>query len=214
MKKLPTLNGKQRKWPAWRSFGVVGLVVLLLAVSYLGTLDAKEASVTLPMERVPLDGIESVDGELETTPEPGATAAPGSTAVPGTSAAPTPSPVPAIAEAEAGFDAYKARLTATRAASAKLLDEVIMNASASAETVQTALQQKAELARSNEVEATIETILTARGYPDALVTVRQGSVQIVVKTTQLTQQQAAQILDIAVSETAEPAANIRIVPAK
>ena len=60
----------------------------------------------------------------------------------------------------------------------------------------------------------METLLAARGFDQTLCTVRQGSVNIVVRAQSLTQQQAAQILDIAVSESGEPAANVRIVPAQ
>jgi hypothetical protein len=43
--------------------------------------------------------------------------------------------------------------------------------------------------------------------------VREGSVNVVVKTNQLTQQQAAQILDIVMAESGEAAANVKIIPA-
>ena len=85
---------------------------------------------------------------------------------------------------------------------------------ASAQTVEEALRQKTELARTREIETTVETLLAARGFDQTLCTVRQGSVNIVVRAQSLTQQQAAQILDIAVSESGEPAANVRIVPAQ
>ena len=95
-----------------------------------------------------------------------------------------------------------------------LLNEVIADASAGADTVQAAIRQKAELARTLETEATVETLLKARGFGEVLCTVRQGSVNVVVKTDGLTQQQAAQIMDIAMSESGEPAANVRIIPAQ
>ena len=91
---------------------------------------------------------------------------------------------------------------------------MIQSPGASAQTVEEALRQKTELARTREIETTVETLLAARGFDQTLCTVRQGSVNIVVRAQSLTQQQAAQILDIAVSESGEPAANVRIVPAQ
>ncbi|MDR0928842.1 MAG: SpoIIIAH-like family protein, partial [Oscillospiraceae bacterium] len=73
--------------------------------------------------------------------------------------------------------------------------------------------QKEALAKSTQTEAAIEALLAARGLPEALCTVREGSVNVVVKTNQLPQQQAAQILDIVMAESGEAAANVKIIPA-
>ena len=52
MKKLPMI--KQRKKPDARLFTMLSLVALMLAVSFWGQKAAAPASVTLPVERVPL----------------------------------------------------------------------------------------------------------------------------------------------------------------
>lgn len=199
MHKKPTLRTNQ--WMSWRSLAVVALVALMLAVSYFGTLGARTASVTLPMERVPLT----------------ATAAPGEAEHSAGAPEATGAPAPAAPEATAAgtsFDAYRETLAKSRETAGMLLNEVIADASAGADTVQAAIRQKAELARTLEAEAAIETLLKARGFGEVLCTVRQGSVNVVVKTGGLTQQQAAQIMDIAMSESGEPAANVRIIPAQ
>lgn len=210
MKKLPTLQ--KSRWINRRNFAVVALVALMLAVSYLGTMEAKTASVTLPMDRVPL---EATGGNANNDPAAGSAAGaatPASTSAVSPTGTPTGAPV--IATADGSFDEYRNSLTAARESSASLLDEVIGNASASAETVREALRQKAQLAWSSEVETVIETLLLAKGFEDVLCTVRDSTVNIVVRTAQLTQQQAAQILDIAVSEAGVSAANVRIIPAE
>ncbi len=207
MKKLPTLRGKQ--WAGKQGLAVLGLVGLMLMVSYLGTLGAHPVSLTLPSERIPIEGA-AIAEEATASPEPAS--APEATPAPDAAATAVPAATATAAVGTAGFEGYRQRLAATRETSAALLDEVIGSASASADTVQEALRQKAELARAAEVETTIETLLSARGF-EALCTVRQGSVQIVVAGEQLTQQQAAQILDIAVSESGEAATNVKIIPA-
>ncbi len=195
MKKLPTIQ--QARLPGYRSLGVLALIALLLTVSYLGTLGEQPVSATLPVERVPLDG--TVAPTLEDIqPEP--------------TAAPTAAPV--AARTDTSFEAYRKDLEASRQTAAGLLDEVILNTASSAETVQEALRQKAALAHATEVETAIETLLRARGFADALCTAREGSVSVVIRGTALTQQQAAQILDIAVAESGEPATNVRVYSAQ
>ncbi|MCL1963991.1 MAG: SpoIIIAH-like family protein [Firmicutes bacterium] len=204
MKKLPRLR---EKWRSPQSLAVLALIALMLAASYFGGNGIRVASVNLPMERVDSD----IAAELaQATPMPNARLA--ETQV--SQIDPVPQERSTLAKAASSFDEYRLALTHTRAAAASLLNEVILNAAASADTVQEALRQKAELARSMEVETAIETLLAARGFADALCTVRKGSVSIIVRGPQLTQQQAAQILDIAMSESFEPAANIRIIPAQ
>lgn len=207
MPKKPTLGTK--RWAKAQGITVAALIVLMLAVSYLGTMDAKTASVTLPSERIRLDGA---------TAEP--SAAPASTAPPEGGKAledvsETASTVqPASAQLPGTFESYRLSLAATRESAAKLLDEVIESSASSAETVAEAQRQKAELARAMEVETAIETLLEARGFEEVLCTVRNGSVNVVVRGAKLDQRQAAQILDIAVAESGEAAANVRIIPAE
>lgn len=186
MKRLPILT-KLKKIDG-RVATLLVLVALLVAVSYLGH-RAQPVSASLPIERVPL---------ATDSPASGATA----------------QATAAAAQAESDFETYRAELEQAREQAAALLDEVIQSPGASAQTVEEALRQKTELARTREIETTVETLLAARGFDQTLCTVRQGSVNIVVRAQSLTQQQAAQILDIAVSESGEPAANVRIVPAQ
>ena len=46
------------------------------------------------------------------------------------------------------------------------------------------------------------------------MTFHQGSVNVVVKTEELSKKQVAQILEIAMKETGEPAGNIKIMTGK
>ncbi len=63
-----------------------------------------------------------------------------------------------------------------------------------------------------EKEVTIEGLLIAKGFTDAVVTLHEGSVNVVVDTAELTRQQAAQILDIVMRESGESSENIKIMP--
>ena len=203
MKKLPGL----KKRMGGQSLAVVALVALMLAVSYFGVSNARFASVSLPAQRVPAEGT-PVEGTAQ--PE----MLPEDARVSEGELVPAPAVASALEQEASDFEAYRLSLTKARATAVVQLDEVIGNAAANADTVGEALRQKAELSRTMEIEITIETLLEARGFAKALCTVRQGSVNVVVQGEQLTQQQAAQILDIAMTQSGEPAANVRIIPVK
>lgn len=195
MKKLPMIT--QRKKPDARFFTLFGLVALMLAVSYWGQMGVRQASVTVPVERVPLN-TPSVEEQGAYAPE--ATAAP-------SNAAPEETPA-------GGFEDYRLRLTETRAASARMLDEVAANSAADAATVTQALREKTELAVAMQQEATIEALLAARGFGESLCTVQEGSVNVVVKKETLSDEEATTILDIASRETGADASQIRVIAEK
>ena len=193
---------------ASRNFiSVMVLVTLMVAGSYIATMNqSKDVSAVLPVERVPLG----------TADQPGAadgSAMPNATTGSAISSAAEGSASPETVKTS-GFFAYRNTLADTRSSAAVLLDEVIADAAASAETVQQALQRKAELADAMAMETEIETLLKARGFADALCTINPQSVNIVVLSEGLTQRQASQIMDIAVSVTGQPASNIRIIPSE
>lgn len=179
--------------------GVMLLVTLMLAGCYIATKDqTKNVSSTLPVQRVP----------LENPDEPEATTG---SALPDATA--KPSGAPETAKTSEFLD-YRSTLANTRSQAATLLDEVITDASASAETVSQALKRKTELADTIAMETEMETLLKARGFSDVLCTISPQSINIVVQCESLTQQQASQIMDIAVSLTGQPASHVRIIPSE
>jgi len=123
----------------------------------------------------------------------------------------TKEPPPTDKAKTSGFIDYRTTLSYTRSNAAALLDEVIADTTASAETIQQAIKKKAELADAMTMEGEIETLLKARGFLDVLCTINAQSVTVVVQSDGLTQQQASQIMDIAVSVSGQPASNIKII---
>ncbi len=91
------------------------------------------------------------------------------------------------------------------------IDAIIDDNKSDQETLKDAQQQKMDIVRSMEKELTIEGLLNAKGFDDTIVTVHSGAVNVVVKLKEITEQQAAQILDIVQKETDEPAKNIKII---
>lgn len=191
MKKLPMIT--QRKKPDGRFFTLFGLVALMLAVSWWGQTAARQAAVTVPVERVPF-----------VRPSPSAPAAAArETAAPQTAA-------PDAGQTAATLTELRHALDESRLASARMLGEVAESPETDAETAARAMAEKAALAVWMEQEAAVETVLAARGFGETLCTVREGSVNIVVGAQALSEADAAAILDVAVRETGADASQVRL----
>ena len=59
---------------------------------------------------------------------------------------------------------------------------------------------------------TLEGVLRARGYEDAVVTVHQDSVNVLVKAVSLSKSDSAVILELVSRETGQTGGNIKIIP--
>ena len=63
-----------------------------------------------------------------------------------------------------------------------------------------------------EEEATVEAVLSARGYDPVLVTVHADSANVLVTSDRLTRQDAAVMLELVARETGITGGNIKIIP--
>ena len=106
---------------------------------------------------------------------------------------------------------YKEQREATRQEEIAYLDSIIDNEKTDKETLTDAQQQKIETVRSMEKELVVEGLLGAKGFENAIVTVHTGSVNVVVRQSEIDDAQAAQILDIVQKETGESAKNVKII---
>jgi stage III sporulation protein AH len=107
---------------------------------------------------------------------------------------------------------YKAQRSDVRQKEVAYLDTIIENEKTEQEVLNEAQMQKIEITKNMEMELTVEGLIKAKGFADALVTVQANSVNVVVKTESLTDKQAAEILDIVKTETNQPSSNIKIMP--
>lgn len=92
------------------------------------------------------------------------------------------------------------------------LNALIADASAGQKLRDAAREQLTRLVAWMEQETTVEGVLRAQGFYDPLVTVHQGSVNVLVRMKTLTPSDAAKILSLAVRETGQPSENVRILP--
>lgn len=110
------------------------------------------------------------------------------------------------------FASYREDRETTRAEEILYLDSIITSAEADEETIAQARQKKLALCDIMETELILEGLIKAKGFEDCVVTISTENVNVVVKKEELTQEQAAQILHIIVSETDFESPNVILIP--
>ena len=129
--------------------------------------------------------------------------------------APTPEPAkPPEQEANNSFAGYREQRSASRAQEILMLDEMIGDNRGAGASAEEARAQKLALVRSMEQESTLEGLLKAKGFEDAIVSSRPGSVTVVIKRESITEPEAVQIMELTMRETGAEARHIKIIPTK
>ena len=111
------------------------------------------------------------------------------------------------------FESFRSERDTTRSQEIAYIDSIIEQG-ADAETMADAQQQKLSIVDNMEKEMTIESLLKAKGFNDAAVTLHTGSVNVILSAEMLTDEQVAQVLDIIVRETGEKTENVKITTAQ
>ncbi|MBE5785708.1 MAG: SpoIIIAH-like family protein [Clostridiales bacterium] len=110
------------------------------------------------------------------------------------------------------FDSFREERESVRALELQYLNEIIAASASDTETLADAEAQKLSIVNNMEAEFTIENLIRAKGFTDAAVTFHSGTVNVIVDAETLTEEQAAQILDIVLRETGENAENVKVIP--
>ncbi len=113
---------------------------------------------------------------------------------------------------ETFFAAYRSDRETTRESEYLYLDAIIASENSSAEAKQAAEAKKLELVGKMEKELQVEALIKAKGFEDVIVTLGDEGVNVVVGTTEMTAEQATQILSIIQSETEYLATAVKIIP--
>ena len=111
------------------------------------------------------------------------------------------------------FESFRNERDSTRSQEIAYIDTIIEQG-ADAETMADAQQQKMDIVDAMEKEMTVESLIKAKGFTDVAVTLHAGSVNVVIASESLTDEQVAQVLDIVVRETGEKAENIKVTTAQ
>ncbi len=99
-----------------------------------------------------------------------------------------------------------------RAKNKEALLEIVNNASVSEAQRQQAVDAMVEMTDNAEKEEAVEMLLEAKGFANAVVSISDGTVDIVMDMTDITDAQRAQIEDIVVRKTGLSPDNIVITP--
>ena len=161
---------------------LAGLIIVLVAVGYINYLISSNADNTQTAEESPSD----IEGALQADDL-------------------------AVMAGIDDFTAFKTDRESTRETEVAYLDSIIDNENSDLETVKDAQEQKMAIVAAMEAELKIEGLLVASGFSDAIVTVKEGSVNVVIEANQITKEEAAKVLEIVQQETDEPAQNIKII---
>ncbi len=121
-------------------------------------------------------------------------------------------PIDAGVVTETFFAAYRSDREATRESEFLYLDAIISSETSSQEAKDAAEEQKLGLVERMESELQLETLVKSKGFEDAIVTLSDSGVNVVVGSAELTDIQAAQIYDIVTSETSFGVGDIKIIP--
>lgn len=99
-----------------------------------------------------------------------------------------------------------------RAKNKELLMEIINNANVSETEKNTATANLVALTDISEKEAAAEMLLSAKGFEDSVVSITDGSVDVIINLSTITDVQRAQVEDVVKSKTGIAAKNITITP--
>ena len=92
------------------------------------------------------------------------------------------------------------------------LNEIVHGDGSEPEIAALAQRQLMELCSREEHELTLEGLLTIRGFDDPLVTVQSDSVNVLLRTQAVTQQECSIILELVCRETGVQSGNVNIIP--
>ncbi len=113
---------------------------------------------------------------------------------------------------ETFFSTYRTDREETRAQELEYLDEIIASASSTETAIASAEEQKLQITGAMETELILEGLIKAKGFQDCVVTMSTENVNVVVMDEEVSLEDAAQILNIIVSETDFEAPDVVIIP--
>ena len=99
-----------------------------------------------------------------------------------------------------------------RAENKEILENIINNTNVDADQKNKAVSALLEMTKNAELETTIETMLLSKGFTEAVVTITENGVDVVVNSNELTDANRAQIEDVITRQTAVNPQNIVISP--
>ena len=110
------------------------------------------------------------------------------------------------------FNTCRTDRTNTRNESMDYYKEILNNESSSLEAKNDAEQKMKEIAESMSIEMTMEGLIKAKGFSEALVNYSSTYINIIVQSSELTESEVAKIVDIVQSQVDRDIDYIKIIP--
>ena len=110
------------------------------------------------------------------------------------------------------FRDFRAQREQARTDELAMLDEIISRENAPEESVKEADARRVEITRAMEQERMMEKLLIVKGFEDAAAFVAEDIVTIVIRQAELSEQENAKIMELALRHTDLPAEKIKIIP--
>ena len=108
------------------------------------------------------------------------------------------------------FANFRDERNLVRAQEIEYLRMILAEEDSDAETVQNAKERLMELVSNMEQEFAIESLIRAKGFLDAAVTLRSDAISVIIDGETLSDEEVARILDIVQTETGAEASKIKI----
>ena len=110
------------------------------------------------------------------------------------------------------FATYREDRNATRSESIAYYDSIISSTTSSAEAIKTAEEKRAALIDNMKLELTMEGLIKAKGFADAIVSCSDSYINVIVKSASLEDNEVAQIVDVVQGQTKKDIDYIKIIP--
>lgn len=113
---------------------------------------------------------------------------------------------------ETFFSSYRSNRETARAEEFNYLDAIINSESVSEEVKASAQEKQVELLSFIENELVLESLIKAKGYDDAVVTMSTNNLNVIINKAELTSEEVSKILGVIMEETEYTASQVYIVP--
>lgn len=110
------------------------------------------------------------------------------------------------------FSAYRTDRTSTREQTIMELDAIISSSDTSIEAKTAAEEMKLKICANMQTEFDLESLIKAKGFSEAVVTVGTQNINVLVNDATLEAHEVAQILAIVTEETGVSPSNVKITP--
>ncbi len=110
------------------------------------------------------------------------------------------------------FSTYREDRTASRNESIAYYDSIIASSYSSAEAIKSAEQKREVLIENMTSELTMEGLIKAKGFTDAIVSLSDSYINVIVKAEALEDSEVSQIVEVVQGQTKKDIDYIKIIP--